>query len=109
LLRKNPIAAMDDGNFTAKAPEHLTKFQSNVPTSHDEQMIGQFIKLHYGCGIQEWNAAQTLDVRDRGATTCISEYLLSANCSLTSTVPLNVKSLRYCNRSSACQNTQTVA
>src|SRR5262245_55521541 len=38
--------ALDNRHATAEAPEHLPKFETDVTSAQNQQMLGQFVEFH---------------------------------------------------------------
>src|SRR5260370_16702965 len=48
FARNNLFAGMKNGDAPAVAAKHLSKFQTDVPTSENEEVLGNFCKLQDG-------------------------------------------------------------
>ena len=73
FARDNLWAVMKDRDATAKAAEHLAKFEADVAASEDEKVIGNSGELHERFVGQVRHAIETGNRRNAGAAADIDE------------------------------------
>src|SRR5260370_23275511 len=75
FARNNLFAGMKNGDAAAVAAKHLSKFQTDVATSENEEVLGNICKLHDGFVGEIRDGIQARDRRNVRAAADVGENL----------------------------------
>jgi hypothetical protein len=71
------FAGVKNGDATAKAAEHLPKFEADVASSKNEEMLGERRELHDGLIGEIRNGFETGNRGDARAAACVDEVFFA--------------------------------
>src|SRR5262245_22402642 len=72
-------ASLNYRDLAPKAAEHLSKFQSDVASAQDDQMLGHAVELHNRSGVEPRHLVKPGNRRNGGTATGVNEDLLAGD------------------------------
>ena len=79
---KQLASPLDNGDAASKAPEELSKLQSDVAAAEDQQVFGDGVEFHDGYVVESRNIVQAMQRRTSGAESGIDENIFGGESAL---------------------------